>query len=844
MFRAFVRDPAALPPAFEDTLFARCTDAFVGHKKNAASALDVAVLMRQVIRRASEEDGSAHELQVHAGLGPLRADWEQVGVDPLPTGESLLLQATPWRPSWLSDVEGPVDECAVAGTPRGARARYDSLAADPAFFEATGYHTYRTSGQRAATRAALTMRDDGTLIVLLPTGSGKTDVAITMAHLARRQTTLIVVPTVALAYDFERRFREVFARLNSRVNAEELRFAWTADTDPAARDAFRSHLVAGRLPLLVTSPESMTGALLQALRAAAAGGRIRSLVVDEAHLVTQWGRDFRPEFRQLANLRRELLQRSFDAGRGGFRTLLFSATLGRTELEDLTELFGGPGPIDLVAANALRAEPDYWVAAPTEPADREERVLAAVKRLPRPLLLYVTSPEAADSWVRRLRAEGFVRLATVTGRTAGQDRRDVLTGLRAGPDVSSAYDLVVATSAFGLGIDNDQIRSVVHACLPETIDRWYQEVGRAGRDGHASCALMLPAWGDEEEAASLGVKMLKPDNAYRRWSAMWAGRKRKQERNFVDLHVAPEGVGGGSYNRRWNAQVLTGLQGLNRIERSQVSVDEAAGLELPIGDLDEAHEWERIELLEVDVHDETFFSKTWEPWRVELMSGGHASLKGIKTVLQPCAPVCHLLAAAYAPGPVVTSQFGIAADFIEPLAGCGRCPDCRSRGVEPPTDPPPRVPSLWVVDQAPGERLEELIAAAPTADRLSILVSGDPIADAPGLATELARLGVRFFAGVQPDQGASPSEWFLDESDVSPEDLPPVPGLVVPLPGEAIGQAWFVPGMRPPGADGRPIPIVMLVRPGTLLGARRMRVEQLPFLLLETALTILGCGHQ
>lgn len=839
-FRAFIRT-ATNGAVFEDPLFARCADAIGGvGTSHGASNLDVAILIRQVIRRASERDGAPYELQVSGSLGPTLADWEQVGISALGGERWLLLHADPWMPEWLPDASSPVDGCAVAGTYLGVRARYDSLPADPAFAQATGFATYRTSGQRAATRAAISMPDDGTLIALLPTGSGKTEVAVTLAHLARRQSTLVVVPTVALAYDFERRFRAIFGRLNLRVKPDELAFAWTGETDSTGRDSFRSLLIAGKLPLLITSPESMSGALLNALRAAAEGGRIRSLVVDEAHLVTQWGRDFRPEFRQLSSLRRELLGRSIAAGHGGFRTLLFSATLGRTELEDLTNLFGGPGPVALVAANALRPEPEYWIALPTDDEERGTRVVEAVKRLPRPLLLYVTSPDAAERWERRLREEGFQRLAIVTGRTVGQDRRDVLAGLRAGIGVVSSYDVVVATSAFGLGIDNDQIRSVVHACLPETVDRWYQEVGRAGRDAHASCAVLVPGWGDENEAASLGVKMLKPDNAERRWMAMWGHRRAKDGHNYVDLHSTAPGVGAGSYNRRWNAQVLRGLEELNRIRRVQLSIAEAAALELPIGDVDEPHEWERVELNEVDVHETDFFVTVWEPWRLQLMSGSHAALEGIKAVLQPSAPVCRLLAKAYAPGPTIQARFGVAADFVEPMAECGRCPGCRGRNIKPPEDPPPRVPSHWVVNEEPAPAFEALMAAAPTGERVAVLLADDPAKSARAFAKELAQAGVRFFAGVDVDFGTgAPPWWFVDDRDVGPDDVPPLPGLIVPPAGEAIGQAWLVASMRPSDIHGRPVPLVFLVRPGTPIGAKRVPAEKLAVLRLDTAMATL-----
>jgi ATP-dependent DNA helicase RecQ len=299
-------------------------------------------------------------------------------------------------------------------------------------------------------------------------------------------------------------------------------------------------------------------------------------------------------------------------------------------------------------------------------------------------------------------------------------------------------------------------------------------------------------------------------------------------------------VRGGSYNRRWNAQVLRGLQELGQIDRRQLSIDQAAGLELPIGDMEEPHNWERVGLVAIDLHEEDFFASVWEPWRLRLMGGSQAALEGVKSLLRPHADVCHILAEAYAPGPAIQERFGLVAEYIQPMRDCGRCPGCRHRNVEPPTDPPPRVPCRWIVDHAAAKGLEALIAAAPTAERLAIVITADPVAEAPAMAVELIRAGVRFFAGVQPKPpvGVAPW-WFLDESDVSPGDVPPVPGLVVPAPGEPVSQAWLVASARPPDVDGRPVPIVLLVGNGTLVGARRVPVERLGALQLETAMSTL-----
>src|SRR5690606_34591473 len=141
-----------------------------------------------------------------------------------------------------------------------------------------------------------------------------------------------------------------------RADRTSLHFAWTATTTEDVRERLRSRIRDGRQPILVTSPESVSRALRGSLVDAAATGHLGGLVIDEAHLVTQWGRDFRPEFRTLTRLRADLLEEADAAGHPRPTTLLLGATLGRFELADLHTLFGEPGPCVLVAANALRSE--------------------------------------------------------------------------------------------------------------------------------------------------------------------------------------------------------------------------------------------------------------------------------------------------------------------------------------------------------------------------------------------------------------------------------------------------------------------------------------------------------
>lgn len=804
---------------------------------SSATDLDLAVLLRHLLRRWSIRDGRpvsvhlAHSISQriarHAAQSSLRQD------------SSGSWSATAWRPSWL--VEDPADEAtpdaaASAGTSVGSRFRDDPLAADPFFTAATGFTTYRTPGQRAACRAVVSSRPGSCTIAMLPTGSGKTEVALTLAKSLQQALTLLVVPTVALAYDFERRLRDHYARGRaSDFDRNTLAFAWTASTDEAARDQFRERVRAGRQPILVTSPESVTRALRLVLSAAAGAGRLGAVVIDEAHLVTQWGRDFRPEFRTLASLIQQLTDAAVVVDHAPPKVLLLSATLGSRELLDLRNLFGVGRDCNLVAANALRAEPEMWVAHCDDEQERDRRVVDALRHLPRPAVLYVTVPDKADGWRAFLTGAGFGRVAAVTGRSTGAERARVLAGLRTDGEAASSVDLVVATSAFGLGIDYAHVRSVVHAALPETVDRWYQEIGRGGRDGDVSAAVLLTGPADQREARSLATTVIKPETARVRWIDLWQHRKTREDRSFVDLEGARGAVQEGSYNRRWNAQLVQGLVELGAIERRYVDAEDIAELSADDGRL---HDWAALELVRPDLGQRDFWDVYWAPWQQAEGRSSVIALDAMTRIANREAACCGAVAAAYRPTAKVLETFPDAARGMEPTAPCGRCPGCRASRVPPVIDPPPRPAQRWPVVRLETPKLERLAVAAGAPDGLVLLTADDVVMAAGLLCAPLVRAGVKHAAGLAVD-ALPPGLDFLDTGIIGPGSLTPFPVFVAHPPGADPTHQWlsrkFRLAHRPSGVTYD----VLLMSKGARIGGRAVG-RDLPALDALTALEVLG----
>lgn len=541
----------------EDDLLQRLLDTVHEINNNGTSAgkADIAGLVRQCLLRIKLEENWDAQLRVPSSPGwPTIAEWGSFSCSAEVAGPShLLLRAVDWCPAWLGQRSNEVIEAAVSRAPRRT---LQTVPIDPVVRPFTGYERYSSIGQRAAVRAAFLMPAGTTLIVNLPTGAGKSLVfqLPTLVYQSAGALTLVVVPTVALARDQERRFSELQDGSGKRILASStVPLAYHSGLSREEKSAILASVRDGSQPILFASPESIMGALRGPLFQAAEEGRLRYFVIDEAHLITQWGQQFRPEFQSLAGLR-DSLRNTCPTASLAVRTLLLTATLTQECYDTIHFLFGA-SDCQLVGELALRTEPGYIIHHAGSEREREQHVLDAVRHLPRPLILYTTLPDHAEELLSRLTNLGFKRVRLVRGGDmAAEGAGEMLRQWQQGQ-----FDMVVATSAFGLGVDHSGIRAVIHACLPETVDRYYQEVGRTGRDGRASVAVLSTAPADRAIAESLAKeRLISVHRGFERWLAMWSRRAMLPDgTHVVSLNERPSDIDeSGPKNVSWNLRTL------------------------------------------------------------------------------------------------------------------------------------------------------------------------------------------------------------------------------------------------------------------------------------------------
>ncbi len=297
------------------------------------------------------------------------------------------------------------------------------------------------------------------VLAIMPTGGGKS-LCFQLPALLRDGVTVVISPLIALMRDQVRGLQE------AGVEAGAL----TSGNTPEETDAVWEALEAGRLKLLYMAPERLAaGSALGMLRRI----NVSLIAVDEAHCVSQWGHDFRPDYLRIGELRRAL----------NVPLAAFTATAdAETQDEIVEKLFDGTAP-----RKFLRGfdRPNIHLAFAAKDGPRKQILDFAAARKGQSGIVYCGTRNKTEVLAQALRAEGHVA-CHYHGGMDPEDRRIVETRFAREDGL-----IVVATVAFGMGIDKPDIRWVAHADLPKSIEAYYQEIGRAGRDGGPAETLTL-----------------------------------------------------------------------------------------------------------------------------------------------------------------------------------------------------------------------------------------------------------------------------------------------------------------------------------------------------------------
>ena len=326
-----------------------------------------------------------------------------------------------------------------------------------------GFQSFRPY-QEAVCRAVSEGRD---VLLVMPTGAGKS-LCYQLPGLARGGTTLVVSPLIALMED------QVASLQRLGLRAERIHSGRDRES---SRRVSRAYL-AGGLDFLFIAPERLGVTGFPEML----GRRPPILVaVDEAHCISQWGHDFRPDYRMLRDRLPAILNRPAPV-------IALTATATSRVQDDIVEQLGIPTAERSI--HGFRRENIAVEVVELGPADRPaaiRRVLSAAGRLP--AIVYAPTRKQAEALAQVL--DGPIRSAAYHAGMTAPARDRVQTAF-----LGAELEAIVATIAFGMGIDKPDVRTVIHAALPGSVEGYYQEIGRAGRDGIPSRAILFHSYAD------------------------------------------------------------------------------------------------------------------------------------------------------------------------------------------------------------------------------------------------------------------------------------------------------------------------------------------------------------
>jgi ATP-dependent DNA helicase RecQ len=375
-----------------------------------------------------------------------------------------------------------------------------------------GYAVFRP-GQADAVQAALDGRD---ALIVMPTGSGKS-LCYQLPALMSEELTIVVSPLVSLMHDQVDALERIAPGRVEVINSQR---------GGAANAAALERIAGGEVRLLYVAPERFASPrFVKAL----AGARVGLFVVDEAHCVSQWGHDFRPDYFTLADAARAVSART---------TMALTATATPRVADDIARRLALREPVR-VTTGFDRPNLSFAVITAAGAADKRARIAAALAEPgARPAIVYAGTRSACEELAGYLSAQLG---QPVPAYHAGLDRATRTE--RQNRFMAGDLEVIVATNAFGMGVDKADVRTVAHATVPGSLEAYYQEAGRAGRDGRPARCLLFAENRDKGLHVFFIQRAELPDGAFERLAERlrWAGLDGRYDVEAAELAAA---VGG------------------------------------------------------------------------------------------------------------------------------------------------------------------------------------------------------------------------------------------------------------------------------------------------------------
>lgn len=319
-------------------------------------------------------------------------------------------------------------------------------------------------GQREVIDAVMAGRD---CLCIMPTGGGKS-LCFQLPALAREGVTVVISPLIALMKD------QVDGLLRQKIPATYI----NSSLDAQQRSQRTEGMIRGDYALVYVAPERLRSAsFMNAVRQS----RVSLLAIDEAHCISQWGHDFRPDYARLGKFRRRI---------GSPQTIALTATATKIVQGDIAKILELENPVTFVSGFA-RENLSLRVETMSSNSEKDRRLIEYLQATKGSGIIYSATRKSCEHLVELIQAAGERPVAFYHAGMEPEERKRIQENF-----ISDRTPLIVATNAFGMGIDKRELRFVIHYNMPGSIEAYYQEVGRAGRDGQPAECLLLFSYHD------------------------------------------------------------------------------------------------------------------------------------------------------------------------------------------------------------------------------------------------------------------------------------------------------------------------------------------------------------